>query len=62
MDWQLIANIFAGGVPLVMLNSYVNKLVLENAINKTLLKITKEYVSKEDFEKHIRDCPVRYKG
>ena len=37
MDWDLVSNIVAGGLPLIALNSFINKLVLDNAINKTLL-------------------------
>lgn len=58
MDWQAIGVGVAAGVALVGANAWAMKLVIDNAIKTALLEISREYVTKIDFDKHITNCPA----
>lgn len=61
MNWELF---FAGiGAAAILLggNAWIMKLVIGSEISKALLAISKEYVSKEEFDRHVEQCPARLK-
>ena len=61
MNWELF---FAGvGAAAVLLggNAYLMRLVIGSEVGKALLAISKEYVTKEEFDRHIDQCPARDK-
>lgn len=59
MDWQLLSTIMGAAVPIIILDSVVHKLIMENMLNKKLLELTDKYLTRKDFESHLRDCPAR---
>lgn len=59
MDWQAIGVVITGVLAIVAFNAWCMKLVIDNAIGKNMLLIMEKFVLKEDFDKHVSQCPAR---
>jgi len=44
-------------VSIIIGNAFVMKLIIDNAIKTLHLLIAKDYVTQEDFDRHIETCP-----
>jgi len=57
MNWEAVG--VAVGVVIALLggNAFLMKLVITSAINEALLAVSQQYVTKHDFEEHIKNCP-----
>ena len=54
-----IQNIAAGAgivVSIIIGNAFVMKLVIDNAVKSLNLQITRDFVTKEEFNNHITHC------
>lgn len=49
-------------VALIGGNAWVMKLVIENAVLRAIKRISEDYVSKDDFDRHIEQCPANRKS
>ena len=61
MYWQDIGAGIGIAVALIGGNAWAMKLVIDNAVKSALLEISREYVTKVDFDKHITNCPAQRK-
>ena len=59
MEWDMVGIGIAAAIALIGGNAWVMKLVIDNAVLKAFKEIGKDYVSKEDFERHIEQCQIR---
>ncbi len=59
MDWQAIGVGVTAGIALIAGNAWVMKLVIDNAVLKAVKVIAEEYVTKEDFNRHVEMCTKR---
>jgi len=61
MDWSAIGVGVTSVMAIVAFNAWAMKLVIGNAVKDALLLIARDYVSKEDFDRHIEQCPAKIK-
>ena len=59
MNWQMVGVSITGVLAVVAFNAWCMKLVIDNAVSKNMLIIMEKFVLKEDFEKHVDQCPAR---
>lgn len=59
MDMQAVGIGITAGVALVGFNAWAMKLVIDNAVLKAVNSISEKYLTKDDFDKHIEQCPRR---
>ena len=62
MDWEAVGVAVSMVVALIGGNAFLMKLVIGGEISKCLLLVAQQYVTKEDFEKHIEHCPHKRCG
>ena len=61
MNWQVVSICITAVLAIVAFNAWCMKLVIDNAIGKNMLLIMEKFVLKEDFDKHVQQCPARDK-
>ncbi len=61
MNWEAIGVGIAAVLAIVGFNAWCMRLVIDNAIAKNMLIIMEKYITKDDFDRHIKDCPMRAK-
>ena len=59
MNWQIISISITAVLAIVAFNAWCMKLVIDNAVGKNMLIIMEKFVLKEDFDKHVAQCPAR---
>ena len=59
MNWQVISVCITAVLATVAFNAWCMKLVIDNAVAKNMLIIMEKFVLKEDFDKHVEQCPAR---
>ena len=57
MDWQSIAGISAAVTIVMAVHAGVIALVVDRAIMRALLKINKDFITREEFNRHVQSCP-----
>ena len=57
MDFEAIGAGVAIAVALIGGNAFVMKLIIDNSIKTLHLLVAKDFVTKDEFEKHIEHCP-----
>ena len=57
MDWAMIFAGVGAAATLLGANAWLMKIVISSEINKVLLNLHKDYVTRDEFERHIRACP-----
>lgn len=61
MNWQIVAVAIPAVLAAVAFNAWCMKLVIDNAVGKNMLIIMEKFVLKDDFDKHVEQCPARKK-
>ena len=61
MNWQDIGAGAAIVVALITGNAFVMKIIIDNAVTKLHLLVSRDYVTKEECEKHREHCTM-HKG
>jgi hypothetical protein len=61
MGWEAIGVGVSAVIAVVAFNAWAMKLVIDNAVKSALLLISHDYVTKEDFNRHIEQCPATKK-
>jgi len=62
MDWQAVAGISAAITIVMAVHAGVIALVVDRAIMRALLKINKDFVTREEFDRHVKACPHTRRG
>lgn len=58
MNWEFIAGMAAAVTVIMAVHAFLIGLIVDRAIMKALLEINKEYITREEFDRHIERCPV----
>ena len=53
MDWQVIFGGVAAGATIVGGHAWIMNMIIDRAVTRVLLVMSKEYVTKEEFDKHL---------
>lgn len=61
MDWPAIGVGVTVAIALLGANAWLMKMVLKGELSATLLAIEREFVTKEEFNRHIDNCPAKNK-
>lgn len=59
VNWELIGVGVVVFIAVIGANAWVMKLVIDNAVLKALKEIGRDYVLKEDFDRHVDQCHVK---
>lgn len=59
MDWSGMAVAVTAVLSVIGGNAYVMKIIIDNAVLKAINTISKEYVTKDDFDRHIKQGHAR---
>ena len=59
MNWQMIGISITVVLSGIGFNAWCMKLVIDNAVSKNMIIIMEKFVLKEDFDKHVDQCPAR---
>jgi len=59
MNWGVAGVSITGVLAIVAFNAWCMKLVIDNAIGKNMLLIMDKFLTKEEFEKHVKYCFVK---
>lgn len=62
MDWQMVGVGIGASSALLAANAFLTKLVVRNAILELKVIITEEFVTRREFEQHIKNCPLCLKN
>ena len=57
MDWPAIGGITASITVIMAVHAGLITLIIDRAIMKALLKINKDFVTREEFDRHVKQCP-----
>jgi len=65
VNWALLLTAFGVGITAIVAaiggNAFVMQKIIDTAITKLHLLVSKQYVTKEEFDKHIEHCPYKDK-
>ena len=59
MNWGLLFTGIGAASALLGANAWLMKIVIDSSVNKALLSIEREFVTKEEFNRHIDKCPAK---
>ena len=57
--WQIIGICIPAVLAVIAFNAWCMKLVIDNAVAKNMIIIMEKFVLKEEFDKHVEQCPAR---
>ena len=57
--WQIIGICIPSVLAIIAFNAWCMKLVIDNAVAKNMIIIMDKFVLKEEFDKHVEQCPAR---
>ena len=60
-DWQMIGVGVTVGIALLSAHAALMRIIIKNAILELGKTISEDYVTKEDFNRHIEQCPMTRK-
>ena len=58
MDWQMIGIGLTAASALLTANAFLTRLVIRTAILELKDIISKEYITRREFENHVKNCPL----
>ena len=58
IDWQFIGIGVTVGITLLSAHAALMRVIIKNAILELGKTISEDYVTKEDFNRHIEQCPM----
>lgn len=57
MNWNILFAGIGAAATLLGANAWLMKIVISSEINKVLLDLHKEYITREEFDRHVKGCP-----
>lgn len=58
INWGLVFSGIGAGATLLGANAWLMKLVIDSALSKALLKIQQDFVTRDEFNRHVDKCPL----
>jgi len=57
INWEATSTLIGAVLVAIGFNAWCMKLIINDALNKSMITTLKEFVTKDEFDKHIDHCP-----